>query len=80
MNAFPVFAHTGGLMSYGANTPEVSAIAAEQVAKILNGARPSDVPVRRATRFQLVINMKTAKALGITVPPALLLRADKVIE
>jgi len=80
MYAFPVFAHAGGLMSYGANTPEVAAIAAEQVAKILNGARPSDVPVRRATRFQLVINMKTAKALGVDVPQSLLLRADRVIE
>ena len=80
MNAFPVFAHAGGLMSYGANTPEVAAIAAEQVAKILGGARPSEVPVRRATTFHLVINMKTAKALGITVPPALLLRATQVIE
>jgi putative ABC transport system substrate-binding protein len=80
MNAFPVFAHAGGLMSYGANTPEVAAIAAEQVAKILNGARPSDVPVRRATRFQLVINMKTARALGVVVPQSLLLRADRVIE
>jgi putative ABC transport system substrate-binding protein len=78
--AFPFFAKAGGLMSYGASIPEMFAIAAEQIAQILGGARPSDVPVRRATKFHLVINMKTAKALGITVPPALLLQATEVIE
>ena len=80
MFAFPFFAKAGGLMSYGASIPEMFVIAAEQMAQILGGARPSDVPVRRATNFHLVINMKTAKALGVTVPPALLLRATAVIE
>jgi len=80
MNAFPSYAEAGGLMSYGAVTAEVCAMMGGQVAKILDGARPSDVPVQRATRFHLVINLKTAKALGITVPQSLLVRADRVIE
>ena len=80
MNAFPSYAEAGGLMSYGAVTAEVNAMMGGQVAKILDGARPSDVPVQRATRFHLVINLKTAKALGITVPQSLLVRADRVIE
>ena len=80
MNAFPCYAEAGGLMSYGAVTAEVSAMMGAQVAKILDGARPSDVPVQRATQFHLVINLKTAKALGVTVPQSLLVRADRVIE
>lgn len=80
MNAFPVFTEVGGLMSYGAINAEVSAMMGEQVAKILDGARPGDVPFQRATQFHLVINLKTAKALGITVPRSLLVRADRLIE
>jgi len=80
MNAFPEFAYTGGLMAYGAVHTEVFAMLGDQVAQILDGARPGDVPVRRATKFHLVINLKTAKALGITVPKSLILRADRVIE
>ena len=80
MNAFPGYAEAGGLVSYGAVTAEVSAMMGEQVAKILDGARPGDVPVQRATRFHLVINLKTAKALGITVPRSLLVRANRSIE
>jgi len=80
MNAFPSYAEAGGLMSYGAVNTEVSAMMGGQVAKILDGARPSDVPVQRATQFHLVINLKTAKALGITVPQSLFVRADRVIE
>ncbi len=80
MNAFPEYSTAGGLMSYGAVQPDLAPIMGEQVAKILDGARPGDVPFQRATHFRLVINLKTAKALGITVPQSLLLRADEVIE
>jgi putative ABC transport system substrate-binding protein len=80
MNAFPWFAEAGGLMSYGAVTAEVSAMMGGQMAKILDGARPGDVPFQRATQFHLVVNLKTAKALGVTVPKSLLARADRVIE
>jgi putative tryptophan/tyrosine transport system substrate-binding protein len=67
-------------MSYGASQSEVYAVAAEQVAKILAGARPSELPLRQATRFELVINLKTARELRLTLPPSILLRADEVIE
>jgi len=80
MSAFRFFTDAGGLMSYGATTSEIYTSAAEQVAKILAGARPSEVPLRQATRFELVINNWTAKMLGITIPPSLLVRADEVIE
>jgi putative ABC transport system substrate-binding protein len=80
MNAFPFFSDAGGLMSYGAVTAEVCGMMGEQVAKILNGAQPGDVPWMRATRFHLVINLRTAKALGVKVPESLLVRADRVIE
>lgn len=80
MNAFPEFSDAGALMSYGAVYTETFAILGSQVAKILDGARPGDVPVQRATRFDLVINLKTAKALGVKVPKSLLLRADRIIE
>ena len=80
MNAFRFFADAGGLMTYGATASEIYKSAAEQVAKVLGGARPSELPLREATRFELVINNWTAKALGITIPPSLLVRADEVIE
>jgi putative ABC transport system substrate-binding protein len=80
MHAFRFFVDAGGLISYGATQSEIYTTAAEQVAKILDGARPSDLPLRQATRFELVINNKTAKALGLTIPASLLLRADEVIE
>ncbi|MBI5318100.1 ABC transporter substrate-binding protein [Bradyrhizobium sp.] len=80
MHAFRFFVDAGGLMSYGATANEIYSTAAEQVAKILGGARPSDLPLRQATRFELVINNKTAKTLGITIPQSLLARADEVIE
>jgi len=80
MNAFPEFADAGGLMSYGAVYTEVFAFLGNQVAAILDGTRPSDVPVERATKFHLVINLKTAKSLGVEVPRSLLLRADRLIK
>ncbi len=75
-----LWAEAGGLLSYGPNFSEFYRRAAEQVSMILKGAKPADMPVEQPSRFELVINRKTAKALGITIPPSMLLRADRVIE
>jgi putative ABC transport system substrate-binding protein len=74
------FVVAGGLMSYGANFPDLWRRAAEFVDKILRGARPADIPVEQPTKFDLIINLTTAKTLGVDIPPTLLARADEVIE
>jgi putative ABC transport system substrate-binding protein len=77
---FPGFAEDGGLMGYGPDLVGMYGQAGAIVVKILRGAPPGDIPVDRPTRFHFVVNLKTAKALGLTFPPSILVRADQVIQ
>ena len=74
------FARDGGLLSYGFDTVDIFRRAATYVDRILRGEKPGDLPVQLPTKFEMVVNRKTAKALGLAVPPSVLLRADEVIE
>jgi putative ABC transport system substrate-binding protein len=80
MHGLREYVEAGGLMSYGANLPDMFARAADYADKILRGAKPADLPVEQPTKFDLIVNLKTAKALGLNIPEAFLLRADEVME
>jgi ABC transporter substrate binding protein len=80
VHQWPEIAEDGGLLGYGPRFTQVFRQRARMVAKILRGAKPTDIPIEQATHFELVVNLQTAQAIGHDVPPGLVLRADKVIE
>jgi len=80
MFIFKTYVEAGGLMSYGVDFPRMFGRTANDVAKILNGAKPADIPIEQADKFEFAVNRKTAKAIGVELPTAILLRADDVIE
>jgi putative ABC transport system substrate-binding protein len=80
ISGLKVFAKAGGLVFYGADLNELFRRSASYIDKILKGEKPADIPVEQPTKFELVVNLKTAKALGLTVPPSILARTDEVIE
>jgi len=77
---FPAYAEAGGLLGYGPNLAGLYRQAAKYVDRVLRGVRPADLPIERPSKFEFVVNLKTARALGLTIPPSLLARADKVVE
>ena len=80
MYGFKEFTDVGGFMAYGPDLPDLYRRAATYIDRIIKGASPAELPVEQPTKFELVINLKTAKALGLTIPPSLLLRADQLIQ
>ncbi len=79
-NLYGEFAEAGALFAYGTNIPAIYRRAAYFVDRILKGAKPADLPVEEPTRFELIVNLKAARTMGLTIPPSLLMRADEVIE